>query len=32
MMGVLLTTLPILVIFIFLQRYFVNGLVGGVKG
>lgn len=31
MMGVLLTTLPILVIFIFLQRYFVNGLVGGVK-
>lgn len=31
MMGVLITTLPIIVIFIVLQRYFVNGLVGGIK-
>jgi ABC-type glycerol-3-phosphate transport system permease component len=31
MMGVLITTLPILAIFILLQRYFVNGLVGGIK-
>jgi ABC-type glycerol-3-phosphate transport system permease component len=31
MMGVLITTLPILAIFIVLQRYFVNGLVGGLK-
>jgi ABC-type glycerol-3-phosphate transport system permease component len=31
MMGVLITTLPILAIFVFLQRYFINGLVGGVK-
>jgi multiple sugar transport system permease protein len=31
MMGVLLSTLPILVIFVVLQRYFVNGLVGGIK-
>lgn len=31
MMGVLLSTLPILVIFVLLQRYFVNGLVGGIK-
>jgi ABC-type glycerol-3-phosphate transport system permease component len=31
MMAVLLSTLPIIVIFVFLQRYFVNGLVGGIK-
>ena len=31
MMGVLITTLPIIVIFVFLQRYFINGLVGGIK-
>lgn len=31
MMGVLISTLPIIVIFVLLQRYFVNGLVGGVK-
>jgi multiple sugar transport system permease protein len=31
MMGVLITTLPIIIIFIVLQRYFVNGLVGGIK-
>lgn len=31
MMGVLITTLPIIVIFVLLQRYFINGLVGGVK-
>lgn len=31
MMGVLISTLPIIVIFVILQRYFVNGLVGGVK-
>lgn len=31
MMGVLITTLPIIVIFVVLQRYFVNGLVGGIK-
>ncbi len=31
MMAVLLTTLPIIVIFVALQRYFVNGLVGGIK-
>jgi ABC-type glycerol-3-phosphate transport system permease component len=31
MMAVLISTLPILVIFIALQRYFVNGLVGGIK-
>jgi multiple sugar transport system permease protein len=31
MMGVLITTLPIVVIFVLLQRYFVNGLVGGIK-
>ena len=31
MMGVLITTLPIIVIFVLLQRYFVNGLVGGIK-
>jgi ABC-type glycerol-3-phosphate transport system permease component len=31
MMGVLMTTLPIILIFVLLQRYFVNGLVGGVK-
>jgi ABC-type glycerol-3-phosphate transport system permease component len=31
MMGVLITTLPIIVIFVLLQRYFINGLVGGIK-
>jgi multiple sugar transport system permease protein len=31
MMGVLLSTLPILAVFVLLQRYFVNGLVGGIK-
>jgi ABC-type glycerol-3-phosphate transport system permease component len=31
MMGVLISTLPIIVIFVLLQRYFVSGLVGGVK-
>lgn len=31
MMGVLISTLPIIVIFVLLQRYFVNGLVGGIK-
>jgi ABC-type glycerol-3-phosphate transport system permease component len=31
MMGVLITTLPIIAIFVLLQRYFVNGLVGGIK-
>jgi len=31
MMGVLITTLPIILIFVLLQRYFVNGLVGGIK-
>jgi len=31
MMGVLITTLPIILIFVFLQRYFINGLVGGIK-
>jgi multiple sugar transport system permease protein len=31
MMGVLISTLPILVIFVALQRYFVNGLSGGLK-
>jgi ABC-type glycerol-3-phosphate transport system permease component len=31
MMGVLISTLPIIVIFVFLQRYFVSGLVGGIK-
>ena len=31
MMGVLITTLPVVVIFVFLQRYFINGLVGGIK-
>lgn len=31
MMGVLITTLPIVVIFVFLQRYFINGLVGSIK-
>ena len=32
MMAVLISTLPILCLFVFLQRYFVNGLVGSVKG
>jgi len=31
MMGVLLSTLPIIVIFVFLQRFFVRGLVGALK-
>jgi multiple sugar transport system permease protein len=31
MMAVLISTLPILIVFIPLQRYFVNGLVGGLK-
>ncbi len=31
MMGVLISTLPIIVIFVMLQRYFVSGLVGAVK-
>ena len=31
MMGVLITTMPVVVIFVFLQRYFINGLVGGIK-
>jgi ABC-type glycerol-3-phosphate transport system permease component len=31
MMGVLISTLPIIVIFLLLQRYFVNGLVGALK-
>jgi ABC-type glycerol-3-phosphate transport system permease component len=31
MMGVLISTLPIIAIFVLLQRYFVNGLVGGIK-
>lgn len=31
MMGVLISTLPIIVIFVLLQRYFVSGLVGGIK-
>ena len=31
MMAVLISTLPIVVVFIALQRYFVNGLVGGLK-
>jgi ABC-type glycerol-3-phosphate transport system permease component len=31
MMGVLLSTLPIIVIFVFLQRFFVKGLVGALK-
>ena len=32
MAGVLISILPVLVMFIFLQRYFVAGLTGGVKG
>ena len=31
MMAVLISTAPIVVVFIALQRYFVNGLVGGLK-
>ena len=31
MMGVLITTMPVVVIFVFLQRYFINGLVGSIK-
>lgn len=32
MAGVLISIIPVLLIFIFLQRYFVAGLAGGVKG
>jgi raffinose/stachyose/melibiose transport system permease protein len=32
MAGVLISIIPVLVIFVFLQRYFVAGLAGGVKG
>jgi raffinose/stachyose/melibiose transport system permease protein len=32
MAGVLISIIPVLIIFIFLQRYFVAGLAGGVKG
>jgi raffinose/stachyose/melibiose transport system permease protein len=32
MAGVLISIIPVLVIFVFLQRYFVAGLTGGVKG
>ena len=31
MMAVLLSTLPIIVFFIFCQRYFINGLGGAIK-
>jgi len=31
MMAVLVSTLPIIVIFIFCQRYFINGLGGALK-
>lgn len=31
MMGVLISTLPIILIFVLLQRHFVSGLVGGIK-
>jgi ABC-type glycerol-3-phosphate transport system permease component len=31
MMGVLISTLPIVVVFVLLQRYFVSGLTGGIK-
>ena len=31
MMAVLLSTLPIIVFFVFCQRYFINGLRGAVK-
>ena len=31
MMAVLLSTLPIIVFFVFCQRYFINGLGGAVK-
>ena len=31
MMGVLISTLPIILVFVGLQRYFVNGLAGGLK-
>jgi len=31
MMGVLITTLPIIIIFVLLQRFFINGLSGGIK-
>jgi raffinose/stachyose/melibiose transport system permease protein len=32
MAGVLISIIPVLIIFVFLQRYFVAGLTGGVKG
>lgn len=32
MAGVLISIIPVLIIFVFLQRYFVAGLAGGVKG
>ena len=32
MAGVLISIIPVLLIFVFLQRYFVAGLAGGVKG
>lgn len=31
MMAVLLSTLPIIIIFIFAQKYFINGLGGAIK-
>jgi ABC-type glycerol-3-phosphate transport system permease component len=31
MMAVLISTLPIIVIFVFCQRYFINGLGGALK-
>jgi raffinose/stachyose/melibiose transport system permease protein len=32
MAGVLISIIPVIVIFVFLQRYFVAGLAGGIKG
>ncbi len=32
MAASLIIVLPVIVLFVFLQRYFVNGLVGAVKG
>jgi ABC-type glycerol-3-phosphate transport system permease component len=31
MMGVLISTLPIIIVFVFLQRFFVRGLIGAIK-